>query len=152
MNRTLPLITSTALLLATSLAFLLDAHAGKQDQPPAEIRQLVSAQAHQSDNGVILAISGRGSQAAEAAYLLAVQSRHNPRYAPLLLVSEEQSLQHQLAELQLSPEQLPALIFFTPQGQEVSRIVAADDAFKTDFQAFDANHFRQKRARLELGP
>ena len=72
MHRTLPLITSTALLIATSLAFLLDAHAGQQDQPPADIKQLISAQAHQSDNGVILAVSRRGSQAAEAAYLLAV--------------------------------------------------------------------------------
>ena len=71
MNRTLPLITGTALLLATSLAFLLDAHAGKQGEPSAEIRQLISAQAQQSDNGVILALSHRGTQAAEAAYLLA---------------------------------------------------------------------------------
>ncbi len=152
MHRTLPLITSTALLIATSLAFLLDAHAGQQDQPPADIKQLISAQAHQSDNGVILAVSRRGSQAAEAAYLLAVQSRHNPRYAPLLLVSEEQPLQRQLADLQLALEQLPALIFFTPQGQEVSRVVAADDVLKPELQAFNAHHLRQKRARLEIGP
>ena len=150
MNRTLPLITSTALLLATSLAFLLDAHAGKQGEPSAEIRQLISAQAQQSDNGVILALSHRGTQAAEAAYLLAVQSRHNPRYAPLLLVSEEPSLQRQLAELQLSPQQLPALIFFTPQGQEVSRVVATDDTL--DFHAVALRHLSLKRARLELGP
>lgn len=151
MNRTLPLITAAALLLTTGLALLRDAHAGPQEQPPTEISQLISAQARPADRGVILAVSRRGSQAAQAAYLLAVQSRQNPHYAPLLLVSEEQPLQRQLTELQLAPEQLPALIFFTPQGQEVSRVVAASEALRADAQAIDAGHL-QKRARLELGP
>jgi hypothetical protein len=151
MNRTLPLITGAALLLAASLSFLLDAHAGPQDPPPSEIRQLILAQARPANSGVILAISRRGGQAAQAAYLLAVQSRQNPHYAPLLLVSEEQPLQHQLAELQLAPEQLPALIFFTPQGREVSRVVAASEAAEARAQAIDVAQL-QRSARPQSRP
>ena len=96
--------------------------------PPAasdELHTSVLAKAAQSKNGVIMAITARGKVADDAAYLLVNQLPYNPGYAPLLMAVEKDKLTSYLNELNLSQDDLPALVFFNKSGKEVGRVVAA---------------------------
>ena len=89
-----------------------------------ELQANVLAKAAESKNGVIMAITARGKVAADAAYLLANQLPYNPGYAPLLMAVEKDKLNSYLGELNLSNDDLPALVFFNKSGNEVGRVVA----------------------------
>ncbi len=129
MIRTILWMISSAYFFAVGIAFLLMASEAKaENTTPQDIQLLVAEKARQSGTGVILAISHRGPQAAETAYLLAVQSSNNPNYAPLLLIPEDQPLQQEFAALNLTTDQLPALIFFSVDAKEIGRFVSSNNA------------------------
>src|SRR5690606_26535287 len=125
MARTIFWILISAYFFAVGVAFLLTASEARAEiTTPSDIQLLIAEKTRQTGTGVILAVSHRGPQAAETAYLLAVQSSHNPEYAPLLIIPE-QPLKKELAALKLTSEQLPALIFFTADAKEVGRFVSS---------------------------
>ena len=90
-----------------------------------ELQASVLAKAAESKSGVIMAITARGKVAADAAYLLANQLPYNPGYAPLLMAVDKDKLNGYLGELNLSNDDLPALVFFNKSGKELGRVVAA---------------------------
>lgn len=89
-----------------------------------ELQASVLAKAAESKNGVIMAITARGKVAADVAYLLSNQLSYNPGYAPLLMAVDKDKLNGYLGELNLSNDDLPALVFFDKAGKELGRVVA----------------------------
>jgi hypothetical protein len=49
---------------------------------------------------------------------------YNPGYAPLLMAVDKDKLNGYLGELNLSNDDLPALVFFDKAGKELGRVVA----------------------------
>lgn len=131
MKRIISAFAASAYVLAVGTAlFVASAQPSFADPStaflPIDIQTLVEAKTQQSGEGVVLAISKRGESAAQTAYLLATQARSNHGYAPLLIVAEDKVLASQLSSLGLTAEQLPALVFFNRNGNEVSRVVLAE--------------------------
>lgn len=103
------------------------------------VRNLVMQAAKESDKGVIMVVSERGPEAADAAYLLSEQLENNPGYKPLLMVPMDSQLKASLVELSLHKDALPAVIFYDKKGKEVGRVVGAiPSAEKTGMKVISA--------------
>lgn len=113
------LILSGVFVFSSAFAMAGSATAGD------DLQASVLAKAAESKNGVIMAITARGKVAADAAYLLANQLPYNPGYAPLLMAVDKDKLNGYLDKLNLSKDDLPALVFFNKSGRELGRVVAA---------------------------
>jgi DNA-directed RNA polymerase subunit H (RpoH/RPB5) len=75
--------------------------------------------------GVIVAVTDRGTIAADTAWLLSAQVQKNNEYAPLLMVLKPEDRDRVLSRLKLSDSALPALIFYDRKGREISRVIGA---------------------------
>jgi hypothetical protein len=128
MIRTILWIIDTAYLLAIGSAFLVvSTETWADEDGAADIQQRIVEKARISDSGVILAVGHKGHQAAETAYLLSVQHSNNQNYAPLLIIADDQSLQKELAALNLAKNQLPSLIFYSAEAKEIVRLVSTNN-------------------------
>ena len=107
----------TAVVALTSLAVT-----AKVNSEGNDFRSDLMAKADQSQKGVIVMLSERGKIAADAAYLLAEQTRQNPGFAPLLIAPEQDKMPSYKKTLALKDESLPALIFFDKSGKELNRV------------------------------
>ncbi len=94
--------------------------------PTFDIHTSVVSKAAQSEKGVILVLSERGPIAAEAAYLLLAQIKQNEGFAPLLMVADKEKIGGYMETLALPKASLPAVIFFSKSGKELSRVVASE--------------------------
>ncbi|PPC94050.1 MAG: hypothetical protein CTY33_05600 [Methylotenera sp.] len=94
--------------------------------PTFDIHTSVVSKAAQSEKGVILVLSERGPIAAEAAYLLLAQIKQNEGFAPLLMVADKAKIGGYMETLTLPKASLPAVIFFSKSGKELSRVVASE--------------------------
>lgn len=110
-------VALTAVVAVTSLGVTAKVNSESND-----FRTNVLHKAQQSQKGVIVMLSERGTIAAEAAYLLSEQLQQNPGYQPLLIVPENDKLQGFKKSLALNDEALPALIFFDKSGNELNRV------------------------------
>lgn len=114
----------TSLLLSVLLALgALTVFA--KTSPTFDIHTSVITKAAQSEKGVILVLTERGSVAAEAAYMLSAQLKQNEGFLPLLMVAEKDKVAGYMSALALPNESLPALIFFDRSGKELARVVAS---------------------------
>jgi len=99
-----------------------------KSSPTFDIHTNVITKAAQSEKGVILVLTERGSIAAEAAYLLLAQIKQNEGYAPLFLAVESDKVAGYRSALGLPDSSLPAVFFFNKSGKEIARVVAAKSA------------------------
>lgn len=113
----------TAFLSAILLLSAVSAGAGTFDA----VHTSVITRANEADSGVILAVSDLGQVAAETASLLNTKTQQDGSYAPLLLVLTKEDRESKLSSLNLTENDLPALIFYNKQGQEIRRVVDALD-------------------------
>lgn len=86
------------------------------------LKSAILRKAAASERGVILAITERGSVAAETAWLLAQQVQSNRGYAPWLLVTKAAERRQILRWLKLPDDNAPVLVFLDRSGHELSRI------------------------------
>jgi hypothetical protein len=110
-------VALTAVVAVTSLGVTAKVNSESND-----LRTSVIQKGQQSQKGVIVMLSERGTIAAEAAYMLSEQLQQNPGYQPLLVVAENDKLQGYKKSLSLNDEALPALIFFDKSGKELNRV------------------------------
>lgn len=115
------------ILMALNTVFLLTSltAAAEDSLAPANLQRSLQDKAAESEKGVVMVLSGRGDVAADAAFLLVSQLKENPGYAPMLLIAEQGKLQGYLKTLAMSPESLPAVVFFDKSGRERNRVIAA---------------------------
>ncbi|HYN54561.1 MAG TPA: hypothetical protein VES38_07650 [Methylotenera sp.] len=114
----------TSLLLSVTLAVGALTVIAKTS-PTFDIHTSVISKAAQSEKGVILVLTERGSVAAEAAYMLSAQVKQNEGFLPLLMVAEKNKVAGYMGALALPTESLPAVIFFDKSGKELARVVAS---------------------------
>lgn len=108
-------------MIISALAISGIAHANVMAGPQEDIL----AKAGEAKKGVIVAVTERGSIAADTAWLLSAQVQKNNDYAPLLLVLKPEDRDVVLKKLKLVDDALPALIFFDRRGNEISRVIGA---------------------------
>jgi DNA-directed RNA polymerase subunit H (RpoH/RPB5) len=111
----------TVVLSVLLMLIVTNAKAG----PPDPIRETILARAHESNKGIIVAVTERGEVAAETAWLLSAQVIRNDSYVPFLLVLKPEERVSVLKALKLSDATLPTLIYYDRHGREISRIVGA---------------------------
>lgn len=119
--KTLSMRTSVLLstfFAATALAVLA------KTSPTFEFHTSVVTKAAQSDKGVIVVLTARGPEAAEAAFMLATQIEQNKGFLPLLMVVDESKMAGYMNALSLPAAALPAVIFYNKSGQELGRVIA----------------------------
>jgi hypothetical protein len=102
--------------------------------PTFDIHTNVVSKAAQSEKGVILVLSERGPIAAEAAYMLLAQIKQNEGFAPLLMVADKEKIGGYMEILALPKASLPAVIFFSKSGKELSRVVASESVKNRNVQ------------------
>lgn len=108
-------------VIITALAISGIAHANVMAGPQEEILAKVA----DTRKGVIVAVTDRGTIAADTAWLLSAQVQKNNEYAPLLMVLKPEDRDRVLSRLKLSDSALPALIFYDRKGREISRVIGA---------------------------
>ena len=108
--------------------------------PTFDIHTNVVSKAAQSEKGVILVLSERGPIAAEAAYMLLAQIKQNEGFAPLLMVADKGKIGGYMETLALPEDSLPAVIFFSKSGKELSRVVASESVKSRNVQTVAQAH------------
>jgi len=93
--------------------------------PPNSLQSDILMHSHNSQNGVIVAITDSGDIAVETAWLLSAQVKMNNTYAPMLLVLKQEERESTLSALKLTMYSLPALIYYDRHGNEISRVIGA---------------------------
>lgn len=91
--------------------------AGPQEDVLAKVRD--------TGKSVIVAVTERGSIAADTAWLLSAQVYKSREYAPLLVVLKPEDREAVLRKYKLDDSALPALIFYDRKGHEISRVIGA---------------------------
>lgn len=109
------------MLMISALAISGIAHAKVLAGPQDE----VLSRANDTGRGVIVAVTERGTIAADTAWLLSAQVYKSREYAPLLLVLKPADREETLKKYKLVDSALPALIFYDRKGREISRVVGA---------------------------
>ncbi len=109
----------TVIIIALAVSGI--AHANVMAGPQEEIM----AKAADARKGVIVAVTDRGTIAADTAWLLSAQVQKNSDYAPLLMVLKPEDREAVLSKFKLSDSALPALIFYDRKGHEISRVIGA---------------------------
>ena len=92
--------------------------------PTFDIQTSVITKGAESEKGVILVLTERGSVAAEAAYMLSTQMHQNEGFVPLLMVAGKDNVAGYMSALALLSKSLPAVIFFNKLGKELARVIA----------------------------
>lgn len=108
----------STVLAATALTVLA------KTSPTFEFHTSVVTKAAQSEKGVIVVLTERGPEAAEAAYMLATQIEQNKGFLPLLMVADKSKMAGYMNALSLPAASLPAVIFYNKSGQELGRVIA----------------------------
>lgn len=93
----------------------------QSSQLPPSIQHQVGEHIKKTGKGIILGINARGEDSTALANQLLTEATNNRYYAPLYIATDGRALQKQLQYLGLVKAQLPALIYFNQQGQEIAR-------------------------------
>ena len=125
MNIAIKTVSALMCVLLASVALKADANADKAISLQQDVlHKAVLHKAESSEKGVIVMLSARGDNAADATMLLLHQLKQNAGFAPMMLTPEKAQLTEYLTELSLSDSDLPAVIFYNKLGKEMSRVVA----------------------------
>lgn len=100
---------------------LLAAQSANQSPNVPSIEQRVVDKIQKSGKGVILGIAAHGEDITALTDKLLTEVESNRYYAPLFFSAEGTAFQRQLKQFGLAQDQLPAVIYFNQQGNEISR-------------------------------
>jgi len=112
-------LLSVSILVAAWI--MLAAQSINQPSNVPSIEQRVVDKIQKSGKGVILGIAAHGEDITALTDKLLTEVESNRYYAPLFLSAEGTAFQRQLEQFGLAQDQLPAVIYFNPQGLEISR-------------------------------
>jgi hypothetical protein len=104
------------------VCILLAAQIAHDNALEPSIEQRVVDKIEQSGKGVILGVAALGNDTSILAMKLLDEAESNRYYAPVFFTAEGIAFQRQLKKLGLAQEQLPAVVYFNQEGDEISRI------------------------------
>lgn len=114
------LVSASVFILAW---ILLAAQSVSQSSNLPSIEQRVIAKIQKSGKGVILGVAAHGEDVSALTDRLLAEVESNRYYAPVFVTSEGVGFQQQLKQFGLAQDQLPAVIYFNQQDNEISRSV-----------------------------
>ena len=127
-TQTVPFNTTQfkTLLSVSILVFvwiMLAAQSVNQPSNVPSIEQRVVDKIQKSGKGVILGIAAHGEDITALTDNLLTEVESNRYYAPVFFSAEGTAFQQQLKQFGLAQDQLPAVIYFNQQGNEISRTI-----------------------------